>query len=1134
MLRILFIHITLHLVSFSLSGQTKYYPFRKEAKWGIMDEKGKERIPAKFATIPEFLPCGYAIVEDNDKLHVIDSFGNSTGLTGLDQIKHIAGEIYLTTTGKSRSIVKLDGSILFDCPYQDVSYLQDSVFLTHYNDLTGLYSLQYGEITKPIYTKIQYSALDRYMLTTPKGIKGIANSKGEIVIPVAFSLIQRNGNYYVVEQGKKVGFYTSNGKSIWPTEWDFYKSLGSEYVVLEKPGEVALGQLSTGRIISNRFKTYEAMSDSLFIVGVGGKQFGLIGMDGVLKVEPNFSKITPFYKNLYRVLQPNPDEKAKSRWGLVDNRGKIVLPCLFESMTNPDSTIFVVRRDTLVGVGHISGRIVHPLEEMEAFVTDNVLKILKKGSSEYIYYDADGNITNREVFKEVKKLKIRGTQSNFTNTRLTIGQNLMADTSDIYDLGAYRWEYDMLMQLWGLREKRTGNWKIEPEFDQVQVLKNHNFTIVRKRMPQSSPVAIRFGWYKYSTMNKFGIIHNGVGKYIVIPELLDIRLSDFSVRKLPTARVIFASGKHGLINKRGKIVARDYAYIGDFEDGYARATQKGEIDVIIGDTLSSVTTMRCYLDSMDCRYFISGNRPDEELRFRDSGLVVIKNPSWGVISADPRVAIPFQYEIIKPVQHGRAIVRKNKKWGMVSLENEELLPLTYDNIAFIPESDNKLVKLEVLQPRSGFLRSDGTIAVPVKYTKVRDFVEGLSAVHDGHGWGFVSEEGKEVVPCLYQQVFDFSEGLAAARLNGRWGFIDKHGNWVIQPKYIIVGNFKNGLCRFMGTSAKFGYMDNTEQVRIQAIYQYAYDFKDSLAVVRLANRDGLIDLDGKFVLNPTYKRIYEFSENGLAVVKLRKNATYALIDQVGQRVGKLRFQSLSAFKDGIARVRVGKKTGFLNQKGELVGDLKYSNVGDFNEGFAKVSIKGKWGYIDETGKEVIPLEYANVTDFQDGKAILYESFHKSALVDTAHFASDSLQIVKRLIGYNDGLALAHLKTKTGSYYYQYLDANGNTMLSNRYMQAHLFYHNSAMVRELKKKWQLITKRGRPLISPKYDKVAYLGNQLYRVSVNSSIGLANLQGKILLQPEYEYIKFNKTGVYMVEKGDFLGYVSKSGEWIYNSP
>ena len=54
-----------------------------------------------------------------------------------------------------------------------------------------------------------------------------------------------------------------------------------------------------------------------------------------------------------------------------------------------------------------------------------------------------------------------------------------------------------------------------------------------------------------------------------------------------------------------------------------------------------------------------------------------------------------------------------------------------------------------------------------------------------------------------------------------------------------------------------------------------------------------------------------------------------------------KYDFVSCFKNGFARVRLIDKEGFVNKKGEEITPIKYDDVRDFENGFAEVELNGK-------------------------------------------------------------------------------------------------------------------------------------------------------------------------------------------------
>ena len=81
-----------------------------------------------------------------------------------------------------------------------------------------------------------------------------------------------------------------------------------------------------------------------------------------------------------------------------------------------------------------------------------------------------------------------------------------------------------------------------------------------------------------------------------------------------------------------------------------------------------------------------------------------------------------------------------------------------------------------------------------------------------------------------------------------------------------------------------------------------------------------------------------------------------------------KYNAVSNFYAGLAKVQFNDKCGFVNEQGVEVISPKYDLVWDFNDGLAIVPLNGKLGFVDKTGKEVVPVKYDWVGDFHGGLA----------------------------------------------------------------------------------------------------------------------------------------------------------------------
>ena len=137
---------------------------------------------------------------------------------------------------------------------------------------------------------------------------------------------------------------------------------------------------------------------------------------------------------------------------------------------------------------------------------------------------------------------------------------------------------------------------------------------------------------------------------------------------------------------------------------------------------------------------------------------------------------------------------------------------------------------------------------------------------------------------------------------------------------------------------KYGYVDGSGTVRIEARFDDALPFSEGLAAVRLGGpedgRWGYIDTSGRFVIEPRFAGASFFSE-GLAAVTVNDffDGKQGYIDRQGTIVIEPRFETAWPFAHGVAIVCVRRKTlsimesSYIDTTGEFVQDLPRSRRG---------------------------------------------------------------------------------------------------------------------------------------------------------------------------------------------------------------
>jgi serine/threonine protein kinase len=255
----------------------------------------------------------------------------------------------------------------------------------------------------------------------------------------------------------------------------------------------------------------------------------------------------------------------------------------------------------------------------------------------------------------------------------------------------------------------------------------------------------------------------------------------------------------------------------------------------------------------------------------------------------------------------------------------------------------------------------------IEYNNVRDFSEGFAAVEQGNilirRWGFINEAGEEIIPIGYSEVLCFSEGLAAVRVGRKWGFIDTNGNEVIPFIYDAVESFNNGLVAVRQGNEKnglWGFLDKNGNDIIPLKYESVGSFSEGLVAVKYNGKWGYIDRNDNMIVPFEYVRARAFT-NGYA--------------RVGRRFENPRNPQMRGLVAGVTL-----KYGLIDKYGNELTPFIYTSIRDFNDdGLAVVKVTADWqslpnssittsaryGVINTNGTEIIPSIYFRVSIDED-------------------------------------------------------------------------------------------------------------------------------------------------------------------------
>lgn len=124
----------------------------------------------------------------------------------------------------------------------------------------------------------------------------------------------------------------------------------------------------------------------------------------------------------------------------------------------------------------------------------------------------------------------------------------------------------------------------------------------------------------------------------------------------------------------------------------------------------------------------------------------------------------------------------------------------------------------------------------------------------------------------------------------------------------------------------------------------------SIYTVKLNNKYGFVDKDGKILISPCFKGIESEFIDGAICTWGEKGVGF--VNNKGKEIVKPIYKSSKPFSKGLAAVNKNGKWGFIDKKGKEVIKLIYDEVSQYDGSKIKVKLDGKEFYIDANGKSL--------------------------------------------------------------------------------------------------------------------------------------------------------------------------------------
>lgn len=228
---------------------------------------------------------------------------------------------------------------------------------------------------------------------------------------------------------------------------------------------------------------------------------------------------------------------------------------------------------------------------------------------------------------------------------------------------------------------------------------------------------------------------------------------------------------------RHYLIQEKYDYIGVFHEGLALA-RFGDNRAGYIDKTGKVAVPAEYYSQFDRERFLHYPQFCEGL-----AAFIDKNGMFGYIDKNAKVRIPFEYDMTYAFRQGIAAVKKNGKWGFINKANVLVIPLQYDYVGSGMFTKDELYVFK--DGKWGAIDRNGNVIVPFEL----DYEDVFKAVNDENGEGV----NREIFSAYDGSANTFYDGMALVKKNGKYGYADESGKIAVPLKYDFAQNFSEGL-----------------------------------------------------------------------------------------------------------------------------------------------------------------------------------------------------------------------------------------------------------------------------------------------------------------------------------------------------
>lgn len=298
--------------------------------------------------------------------------------------------------------------------------------------------------------------------------------------------------------------------------------------------------------------------------------------------------------------------------------------------------------------------------------------------------------------------------------------------------------------------------------------------------------------------------------------------------------------------------------------------------------------------------------------------------------------VPYEKNVLK--------FRENDKYGLIDYSGNIIIEAKYDEITGLEYKPGELrVKIqnkygvinplgkEIVKPEYEYIEGDKYYK---KEANTSGYIVGIKA-EDGYKYGYLTENGKQILDIKYnnvERVLDIkSEDVYLIAYDNGKGAIIKGKKEITDYEYAKIEKVEAEDLFWIEKAEKYGLLDSNGKAILNPEYEDVY-VEGINIFAKKDEEDYIFDLKGNKLDGIDYSKKYK-TANENYFITVNNEGLYGIVDNDNNKLIDNNYVYLEyAFEDFFIVSNIDGKTGVINKDNNIVIEIKYDIIEKLSEG----------------------------------------------------------------------------------------------------------------------------------------------------------------------------------------------------------